>query len=70
MDAGRMRAGDARLAATLYVHAISSLKLEYVRNLHHDQDVSGLTRLMREVAAHFAEHWAPRQQGTQEVSHA
>jgi AcrR family transcriptional regulator len=70
MTTGRMRADDPRRAATLYVHAISSLKLEYVRNLHHDQDVSVLARLMREVAAHFAEQWAPRHHDIQEMHHA
>lgn len=69
MEAGRMRVDDPYQAATLYVHAISSLKLEYVRNLHHDQDVSGLVHLMRQLAAHFAEQWAPLEQRIQETSH-
>ena len=69
MEAGRMRKGDARQAAALWVHAISSLKLDYVRGLHHGQDVSPLVRQMRDLAAHFAEQWAVADPAPKEKQH-
>jgi AcrR family transcriptional regulator len=58
MEAGRMHPGDAHQLALLYVHAISSLKLEYVRALHHGLEASGLAATLRTLAAHFARQWA------------
>lgn len=69
MEAGLMRKGDARRAAALWVHAISSLKLDYVRSLHHGQDVSPLVGQMRDLAAHFAEQWTPAGPVPKETSH-
>ena len=58
MDQGRMRAGDARRLARLYVHAVASLKLEYVRALHHDLEVDTAAASLRDLAVHFARQWA------------
>jgi len=58
MDGGRMRPGDARALAALYVHAVASMKLEYVRALHHDQAVPAQAAALRDLAFHFARSWA------------
>lgn len=57
MDAGRMKPGDPGLLATLYVHAMSSCKLEYVLRLHHGMDPEAHAQAMRQLAGHFADLW-------------
>jgi AcrR family transcriptional regulator len=59
MASGRMRPGDADLLAACYVHALTSMRLDYVRGLHHGLDVTVLVRLLHDFAAHFAGQWSP-----------
>lgn len=57
MAAGRMKTGHPRKLASLYVHAMSSLKLEYVLKLHHGLDPEGHALIIRQLAEHFADLW-------------
>lgn len=57
MAEGRMQQGDATLLATTYVHAMSSLKLEYVLRLHHQQHPEQHAGLIKKVALAFANQW-------------
>lgn len=57
MAAGRMRPSDARLLAATYVHAMSSLKLEYVLRLHHGMNPEGHARLIHQLAETFSAQW-------------
>jgi len=58
MDRGRMRPGDSGRLASLYVHAVASMKVEYVRALHHDQEVSAQAEALRDLAITFARQWS------------
>jgi AcrR family transcriptional regulator len=60
MDAGRMLPGSPRLLAMLYVHAVSSCKLEYVLRLHHGMEPEAHALKLRELADHFADLWEAR----------
>lgn len=57
MERGCMNPGAPRLLATLYVHAMSSSKLEYVLRLHHGMDPQSHAVVMRQIADHFADLW-------------
>jgi len=57
MAEGRMKSGHPQKLASLYVHAMSSLKLEYVLKLHHGMDPEGHAGNIRQLAEHFADLW-------------